>query len=67
MNVLAYFGGLVNVIYASRMDRAIYVAVVGLASTSIQIAMVYPLSGINAAQDMLTSLAYGDGNLALCG
>lgn len=66
-NILAYFGGLVNVIYASRMDDPINMAVVGLATTSIQIAVVYPLSGVNAAQDVLTSLANGDGNHALCG
>lgn len=66
-SVLAYLGGIVNIAIAGRMDKPIYVAIVGLSVTSTSFVAVFPLIGINAAQDMLTSQAYGFGNLRLCG
>ena len=57
----------ITLIYAGHLDDSVNVAVIGLASTTTRITMGSILSGINSAQDTLTSQSYGAKNLRLCG
>ena len=66
-NFIGFLTNLIAVIFAGRFDYSISVAVMGLAGTSTRICMMSILVGINAAQETLTSQAFGAGNLRLCG
>mmetsp|Transcript_9237 Transcript_9237/g.11231 ORF Transcript_9237/g.11231 Transcript_9237/m.11231 type:complete len:163 (-) Transcript_9237:1106-1594(-) len=65
--VLSFLSNVTLVVYAGRMDGSINVAVVGLAGTCIGIMIFSLMIGLNAAQETLTSQAFGAVNLRLCG
>ena len=69
--VLTNFGWLTSplivIMIASRMNDPVKLAVVGLSSSICNIVVLSVLLGLNAAQDTLTSQAFGAGNLELCG
>mmetsp|Transcript_19650 Transcript_19650/g.23293 ORF Transcript_19650/g.23293 Transcript_19650/m.23293 type:complete len:83 (-) Transcript_19650:1132-1380(-) len=55
------------IVFAGRMNDAVNVAVVGLATSFTAIMMLAILIGLNTAQESLTSQSFGAGNLRLCG
>ena len=66
-NVAAISSNMANLALAGRMDNASYVAAVGLANTTCAMIILSLVVGLNAAQETLTSQAFGAGNLQLCG
>lgn len=66
-NVLAFVSNIVIIVFAGQLDDPIYVAAIGL-SLSFNVVMISSLMiGLNAAQETLTSQAFGAKNLQLCG
>ena len=66
-NLLVLLNGVCMVFFAGQLDNTIYISVVGLTFTVAHI-MVFSLTvGIDAAQETLTSQAFGSNNLRLCG
>ena len=66
-NLLGYITVLSNTIFAARMNDPVKLAVIGLANVCHTIMILSLLIGLNAAQETLTSQAYGRGDLRLCG
>jgi len=66
-NLLGYITVLSNTIFAARMNDPVMLAVIGLANVCHTIMILSLLIGLNAAQETLTSQAYGRGDLKLCG
>mmetsp|Transcript_17372 Transcript_17372/g.20590 ORF Transcript_17372/g.20590 Transcript_17372/m.20590 type:complete len:128 (-) Transcript_17372:1175-1558(-) len=66
-NLLAFLCNVTLVVFAGRMDDPINVAVVGLCGTCCAVMAKSLMIGLNCAQEMLTSQAFGAGNTRLCG
>jgi len=66
-NSLGYLANVTNAVFAGNMADPINLAVVGLAGSSETVIFHSLLMGLNAAQETLTSQAFGAGNLRLCG
>ena len=66
-NLLGFLCNVTLVVFAGRMNDPIYVAVVGLCSTCCAVMAKSLMIGLNCAQEMLTSQAFGAGNKRLCG
>ena len=58
---------MINIVYAGRFGDSAKLAGVGLGTTFLNIICLIPLKGINSAQDVFTTKAYGEGNLKMCG
>ena len=66
-NLFMLMSGVIIVYFAGQLDDSIYISVVGF-TFSFRSLMVYSLVvGLNAAQETLTSQAFGAGNTRLCG
>ena len=66
-NFLGYMSIVTVTVYAGRLDEYINVAVMGLATTFCRMIVTTLQIGLNAAQETLTSQAFGAGNKRLCG
>lgn len=66
-NIMSFLSNVVIVIYAGRSGDALNIASVGLAATFCGILIGSLLNGMNAAQETLTSQAFGAKNHRLCG
>ena len=66
-NVLIFFSGFCMVYFAGQLDNTIYISVIGLTVTFVNIMVFSLIIGINSAQETLTSQAFGSDNLRLCG
>ena len=66
-NLLGFLSNAVIIIYASRTDDSMNVAVMGLAATCCGLLVSSLVVGLNSAQETLTSQAFGANNLRLCG
>ena len=66
-NLMMLMTGVVMVIFAGQLEDTIYISVVGLTFSFEALMVLSLLIGINAAQETLTSQAFGAGNLRLCG
>ena len=66
-NMMAVVTVITNTMIAGRMNDPTKLAAVGLANVCFGIMMLSVMSGLNSAQETLTSQAYGFGDLKLCG
>ena len=66
-NMIGFLSDIVIIRFAGHSEDATNVAVVGLAGTCCRILVSSILVGLNAAQETLTSQAFGADNLRLCG
>ena len=66
-NLAAFATVVTNSVFAGRMNDPVKLASVGLSSVCVNIMVLSIMIGLNAAQETLTSQAYGAGNLKLCG
>ena len=66
-NILGYMSIVTVTAYAGHMDDSINVAAMGLAGTFSRMTLFSLYVGLNAAQETLTSQAFGAGNKRLCG
>lgn len=66
-NIMGFLSTLVSTILVGRMNDPTLLAVVGLANVCHVILILSLLLGLNAAQETLTSQAFGAGNTRLCG
>ena len=58
---------LINSLFAGRLGDPNYLAAVGLGNCCTMIFLITMYFGLNAAQDALTSQAFGNQNYQLCG
>ncbi len=65
--MLGYVNVVINTAIAGRMGDPAKLAGVGLANMCLVIMILSLLTGLNAAQETLTSQAFGQGNYKLCG
>ena len=66
-NVMAFVSVVINAVFAGRTNDPSKLAAVGLANVCHSVMILSLLIGLNAAQETLTSQAFGNGNLRLCG
>ena len=66
-NLASYACGVTNQVFAGRMGDPEKLAGVGLATATCSMMMLTLMIGLNAAQETLTSQAFGASNLRLCG
>ena len=66
-NVMGYGTIVINGVFAGRMNDPEKLAVIGLTSVFCNVLGIALVTGINSAQETLTSQAYGAQNLYLCG
>ena len=66
-NVMGYGTVVINGVFAGRMNDPEKLAVIGLTSVFCNMLGIALVTGINSAQETLTSQAYGAQNLYLCG
>ena len=66
-NLVGFLCSVTLIVFAGRMEDPINVAVVGLCNACCAIMANSLLIGLNCAQEMLTSQAFGAGNTRLCG
>ena len=66
-NLLNFISIIVNTVIAGHMNDPVMLAVVGLANVCQAIMVLSLLMGLNAAQETLTSQAFGHGDFKLCG
>ena len=57
----------VNIVIAGNMDDSEILAAVGVGATLTNLIVLSFLLGLNGAQENLTSQAFGNGQLELCG
>ena len=62
-----FFMILTNAAFAGRLGNPAMLAAVGIGNVTCMIFLITMFMGLNAAQDTLTSQAFGSGNLKLCG
>lgn len=66
-NLMSTVSVVTNGVFAGRMDDPVKLAVVGLSGVICNIMISSVLTGLNCAQETLTSQAFGAKNLYLCG
>ena len=66
-NVFGMVCLVVNSIFAGQLEDPNMLAAVGVGNVTTMFFIVTIFMGINAAQETLTSQAYGNGNIVLCG
>ena len=66
-NFVAMIPPLTNTYFAARMNDPTKLAAIGLANVILMLMVQSLLTGLNSAQETLTSQAFGNGNLRLCG
>ena len=66
-NTMAMVTVVINAIFAGRMNDPAKMAAVGLTNVTVMIFILSIMIGLNAAQETLTSQAFGYGNYHMCG
>ena len=66
-NVAGFFCLVTNSIVAGQMEDSAKLAAVGVGNVCCFIFVISILTGLNSGQETLTSQAFGNGNVRLCG
>ena len=66
-NMMGFITISLNPIFAGRLGDPSLLAGVGVGSVLVLVFLITVYMGLNAAQDTLTSQAFGNGNIQLCG
>ena len=66
-NLLGFVSVATNGVLAGQMENRVNLAVVGLSGTYCSVTVQSLMTGLNAAQETLTSQAFGNGQISLCG
>ena len=66
-NMLGFLLITINSVFAGQLDDPLILAAVGIGNVCCMVFLITMFMGLNAAQETLTSTAYGSGNEELCG